>query len=141
MKTYPDLGREHTNDLNEKIKYNSDPPTSGKHYQTPAIWGDYPTPINQIQGVHNLEHGGVLIQYGDRVPRATVEKFRAYYQQDPNAMLLAPYPRLRKRIAITTWTHLMMCTGYDEHALDEVKRLYRYKGPEHFAPNELEPGE
>ena len=49
--------------------WNTVPPTSGPHYEVPAIWGSYDEPVNQAQLVHNLEHGGIAIQFGDEVPR------------------------------------------------------------------------
>src|SRR6476646_4330622 len=61
-------------------KWNTDPPTSGPHYQA--------------QVVHNLEHGGIFIQYGKDVPAATVAQLKAFYDDHLNATLLAPLPRL-----------------------------------------------
>ena len=72
FRTYESEGRQHVNTLDAKVDYKTDPPTSGSHYVVPAVWGIYDRPINQLQSVHNLEHGGVIIQYGDDVPQATV---------------------------------------------------------------------
>ena len=72
FKTYPDLGAKHVQSLDANVKYNSFPPTSGPHYFRPAIWGSYNEPLALVQEVHNLEHGGVIVQYGNRVPQATV---------------------------------------------------------------------
>ena len=47
------------------MNYNSFPPSSGPHFQTPAPWGIYEEPIKQTILVHNLEHGGIVIQYGN----------------------------------------------------------------------------
>ena len=52
------------------MKYKSFPPTSGAHYFQPAIWNAYEAPLVLVQEVHNLEHGGVVIQYGKDVPPA-----------------------------------------------------------------------
>ena len=66
LHTYPSEGRSHITTLNPKppIKYNSFPPTSGKHYYVPAVWGSYDSPVSEYQAIHNLEHGGIVIQYG-----------------------------------------------------------------------------
>jgi hypothetical protein len=127
---YKDLGRNHTQDLSAKIAYNSFPPTSGTHYYIPAVWGNYPTPIAQVQGVHNLEHGGIDIQYGDKVSSADKDAMFAYYDNDPVAILMAPLPRIGTRIAITAWTHLMVCQKWDKGAVDKFRDKYRFKGPE-----------
>lgn len=140
-KTYPDLGARHVDDLNAKVKYNSTPPTSGPHYFAWAVWGSYSEPINQVQSVHNLEHGGLIVQYGDKVPRATVSKLDDFYSTDANGLLMFPNPRLGKKIALTTWTQLMTCTAYDPAAFESFRNTYRYEAPERFPKQSLEPGQ
>ena len=48
----------------------------------------------EIRLVHNLEHGAVILQYGDKVPAAQVQRITAWYQQDANAVVVAPLPKL-----------------------------------------------
>lgn len=134
-------GNRHVTSLDAKVKYKTFPPTSGSHYQVPAIWGAYTTPLVLNQEVHNLEHGGVIIQYGSGVPRATVDQLGGFYQQDPNGLLLAPLPALGNKIALTAWTHLATCTRYDEKAFKGFRDAYRYHGPENFPPSALAPGQ
>ena len=138
--TFPNLGQQHTQNINAKIKYNSFPPTSGMHYLDPARWGNYPTPINQVQGVHNLEHGGIDIQYGNKVSSGDVDKLMAYYDKDPNGILMAPLPALGSKIAATAWQKLLTCTKFDKKALDSFKKNHRYKGPERLPKEALAPG-
>ena len=57
-----------TNPTDTSPKWNTSPPTSGPHNSTPAICGAYTAPLIQAQVVHNLEHGGVFVQYGEDVP-------------------------------------------------------------------------
>ena len=57
------------------------------------------TPLYPAQVVHNLEHGGIFIQYGKDVPQATVDQLKAFYDQHLNGTLLAPLPRLGSKIA------------------------------------------
>src|SRR5438128_6727083 len=69
FKAYPDLGRNHVTSLTANVKYNSFPPTSGPHYFQPALWGFYDSPLaSQVQEVHNLEHGGIVIQWAGVSP-------------------------------------------------------------------------
>ena len=137
---YRDLGRNHTQNINAKIKYDSYPPTSGTHYYDPARWGNYPTPLAPVQEVHNLEHGGIVIQYGNQVSSGDVDKLQSYYDDDPNGILMAPLPGLGKYIAATAWTHVLSCGKFDKSALDKFKKKYRYKGPEKLPKDALEPG-
>lgn len=137
---YKDQGQDHTENIREKIAYNSFPPTSGKHHVDPARWGNYPTPVAQVQAVHNLEHGGIVVQYGDKVPAADLDKLFAWYDKDPNGILMAPLARLGHRVAATAWTHLAVCQKVDAKGLDKFKKKYRYKGPEAIPKEGLEPG-
>ena len=69
-----------------------------------AIWGAYTTPLYPAQVVHNLEHGGIFIQYGQDVPQATVDQLKGFYDQHLNGTLLAPLPKLGSKIALGVWT-------------------------------------
>ena len=93
-----------------KPKWNSYPPSSGRHYFQPVLWGDYSQPVPIIKEVHNLEHGGMIIQYGDKVPKSDVTKINAFWQNDPTAMLVAPLPNLGDKIAL--------------HRVDELGRMH-----------------
>jgi uncharacterized protein DUF3105 len=140
FKTYPNQGRSHVASLTAKVKYNSFPPTSGSHFVTPAIWDVYERPVNEIQAVHNLEHGGIIIQYGSRVPPGTVNQIVQFYRESPNGMLVAPLPRLGNKIALTAWTHLATITSFDKAAFTAFRDAYRGRGPERYPLDALQPG-
>ena len=93
-----------------------------------------------MQGVHNLEHGGIDIQYGNKVSAGDVDKLMSYYDGDPNGILMAPLPALGNKIAATAWQKLLTCTKFDKKALDSFKKSHRYKGPERLPKDALEPG-
>jgi hypothetical protein len=140
-KDFPSMGRQHVQELKPTFEYNSDPPTSGPHFPAPAIWNVYDTPVEDIRLVHNLEHGGVVVEYGDQVPDETVREIVAWYQPDPNGMIIAPRPELGSNIALTAWGHLMTCSeGFDEATFSSFRDDYRFKGPETFPPEALAPG-
>ena len=140
FETFPSEGATHVDDLNAKVEYKSDPPTSGDHYFLPSVWDIYDRPVNQLQAVHNLEHGGIVIQYGDDVPDAAVDQLSEFYREDPNGMLVAPLPRLGDDIALTAWTHLAKCPRFSEEAFTAFRDAYRGKGPERFDVDDLQPG-
>jgi Protein of unknown function (DUF3105) len=145
FKTYPAQPRTpHYTTLPPKhpLKYNSFPPTSGRHYYQWVIWGFYPEAVDEYQAVHNLEHGGIVVQWGNKVPESQVDKIRSWYQQsDGRAILAAPLPRLGNKIALTAWTHLAEGTKFSESAFDEFRDAFRYKGPEKIPPDALNPGQ
>lgn len=140
FKTYPSEGRGHVNSLTAKVTYKTFPPTSGTHYFQPAVWGRYTSPLVLVQEVHNLEHGGVIVQYGDKVPQSTIDRLGAFYDSSPDAMLLAPLPKLGRKIALTAWTELATCTRYDATAFTAFRDAFRGKGPEQFPVSSLTPG-
>jgi Protein of unknown function (DUF3105) len=134
--------------------WNTDPPTSGPHYEVTVIWGSYDQPVNQAQLVHNLEHGGVAIQYGDEVPPATVEQLESFVQENSRGIVLAPYPSLGNQVALGAWVvpnpedapdlgtaYLAKCTAFDEDAFQAFLDAYQFQGPERFPPDSLLPGQ
>jgi Protein of unknown function (DUF3105) len=126
--------------LNYKYHWNSFPATSGPHYAQWVLWGIYNEPVRQIQQIHNLEHGGIVIQYGSKVPRSDVEKITSFYRGDDNAMLVAPFPKLGNKIAVEAWTYLAKCTQFDDKAFTKFRDALRYHGPEPYPPSALQPG-
>jgi hypothetical protein len=151
--------------LPKNFQYNSYPPTSGPHHPRPLVWGEYTDPVPQNQLVHNLEHGGVSVQYGNDVSAATVEKLIAWYRStDPRGIILAPLPDNMKaaplagKIMLGAWTadrqnsddpnskilkqegHLATCSSFDEDAFDDFVDDYRGRGPELFPLDQLQPG-
>jgi Protein of unknown function (DUF3105) len=138
----------HVTSLTVKMPWNTDPPSSGQHYAGWAIWGFYTEPVNPRMVVHNEEHGGVILWWGPKVPSATVDKLRSFYDQQTTGVFGTPYPNLGSKIAITAWTgnparyqtkgyygqgHIAVCPGYDaatEKAFAAFRSAYRGHGPE-----------
>lgn len=108
--------------------YNSNPPTSGPHRE---IFNDTfvsPTPLPKYVQVHLLEHGNVLLQYNctcpdivaalstiateydsKLIPPSQLQPMPADVQNGEEqglAVLVAPYPRMKSKIALTAWTRL-----------------------------------
>jgi hypothetical protein len=156
LKTVPAAVGDHSAklDATSNPKWNTDPPTSGPHYPVPAVYGEYDTPLKTAQVVHNLEHGAVFVLYGPQVPQATVLQLRDFYNEDTRGVLLAPYPKLKDKIALGAWTvpddfepggkngkaYLATCADFDEDAFSSFRDELRFKGPERFPPDSLEPG-
>jgi Protein of unknown function (DUF3105) len=125
------------------------PPSAGAHYGLWAVWGFYRQAVNPRQVVHNEEHGGVIIWWGNKVPASTIDKLRAFYDSSPNGMLGTPYPSLGNKIALTAWTsppsgvgegHLATCSAYSDKAFTAFRDAYRGRGPERYPLDTLTPG-
>ena len=138
--TFAAQGREHVTAPKEGFEYNSFPPTSGPHHPQWALFNIYDRPVQQIRLIHDLEHGGVVVQYGDEVPQGTADQIRQWYLDDPTAKIVAPLPALGDKVALTAWTHLSLCPGFDEAAFNQFFDAYAFQGPERFPADRLQPG-
>jgi len=139
--SYPSMGRNHVLEVKPDFEYNSFPATSGPHYPETAIYNAYGEPVPQIRLLHNLEHGAVIVQYGDKVAPSAVDELIRWYRDDPNGIIVAPLPELGGKFAATAWTQLLTCSqGFDEKAFSDFRDSYRYKGPERFNPDTMAPG-
>jgi|TARA_Y100000031_G_scaffold142188_1_gene171484 hypothetical protein len=110
--------------------YNTTPPTSGWHYEGTARWGIYSQTIPDELQVHNLEHGGILVQYScDDCPElvAQLEGVVKHYR---SKVILATYPDMPQRIALTAWGRIAELSVFDEDTIVSFIEAYRNKGPE-----------
>ena len=116
--------------------YSSKPPTSGWHYgDAVAPWGVSSSPIPDEVQVHNLEHGGIVIQYD--CPSGCpdmVTKLDAIVRSYPSKIVLAPYSGIDHRVALTAWTKLAYLDNVDEPFIRRFIARYKDKGPE-FIPD------
>src|SRR5712691_9861950 len=125
------LGNEHLAAADEKhVPYNSNPPSSGPHLPYIAPWGIHTEPIvNELQ-VHNLEEGGVLIQYN--CPQGCpdlVASLKTIVLRYDRQVILAPYPGMDRRIALTAWTRIDKFDELDEKRI--VRFIEAYRGIDH----------
>jgi len=72
----PIMGQEHISVDAEHEAYNSNPPTSGPHYDTPAHPGFREEAIADENLVHSLEHGLIWIAYHPRIGESAREALR-----------------------------------------------------------------
>lgn len=93
-----------------------------------------------VQVPHNLEHGGVVIHYGDDVDEEALSRLHAFYGKSPNGVVLAPLPELDGRITLTAWTKLATCARFDDKAFAAFRDAFRGRGPERVPVSSLRPG-
>jgi len=137
------------------------PPSGGGHFRLWATWGFYRKPVNPAMVVHNEEHGGVILWWGPKVPKATVDRLESFYDEQPVAMFGTPIAGLGKEIALTAWTadpgwkgdpglayenhhyglgHLAVCPRFDHKAFAAFRDAYRGKSPQGFPLSGDRPG-
>ena len=127
----PDQGNLHVQTQSEPIvAYNSDPPTSGPHLPYIAPWGVHTEPIPKQLQVHNLEDGGVAVQYNCPTPcPELVDKLKGVVQRYDRHVVLAPYPGMKHRITLTAWTRIDGFDEFDEARI--VRFIGRFRGIDH----------
>ena len=138
---YDDPKGPHTPDPDEAIKYKSEPPALGRHYQVPSeddIY-DEEQPVTHV--VHALEHGRVVIWLRPDLPSDQLAQFKALYEEDPYHVLMTPRAELKEPFAVSAWIgdssgHILRCKDVNDSTWDAIrafKETYRDKGPE-FVP-------
>ncbi|HXU90652.1 MAG TPA: DUF3105 domain-containing protein [Methylomirabilota bacterium] len=120
-----DQGNLHVQTVSEPHEaYNSTPPTSGPHLPYIAPWGVHTKPITDELQVHNLEDGGVVVQYNCECPELA-EKLAGIVRKYDRYVILAPYPTMKSRIALTAWTRLETLDDFDAGRIERFIRAYR----------------
>lgn len=121
------------------VAYNSNPPTSGQHYDTPARPGFREKAIPDGNLIHSLEHGLVWVSYNPRIGN----------ESDKLKKITTPLMVVTSRIAndtdiaLAVWGRLdtfnLEDSTIDDNDLqrisDFVKR-YSNKGPERIPPGQ-----
>lgn len=159
VKAYVPGGITHVVSLTKKFPWNTTPPSNGQHYPYWAVWGFYTTAVNPRRVVHNEEHGGVILWWGPKVPKSTVSKLAALYNESPVGMFGTPFSELGSKVAISAWTgnpatyqrngdfgkgHLAICPKYTpaaEAAFVTFRDTFRGHGPEGIPLSSDEPGD
>ena len=132
----PDDGRGHV-PLCEPGNYSSAPPTSGCHLDPPAQWGVYASPQDEVQLIHNLEHGGIVIWYQpdavDAGDVAALTDFVSAQLRDVHyKFIVSPWdgPDFGHPIAVTAWRQLLYLDGVDLDAIRGFADEHYGRAPE-----------
>lgn len=131
---FPIQGQQHIEASQTHPVYNSDPPTSGWHYDTPLASGFHEQPVADEQVVHNLEHGHVVISYGcaklidctsaKTQIRQLVERYRNW------KVTAVPRQNADAALALTAWGWLDKLDNFDEARITAFINARRDRGPE-----------
>jgi hypothetical protein len=131
--------------------YNSNPPTSGPHVRWVAPWGVHTVPIPLEVQVHNLEDGGVVVQYNCPAPcpdliakldaltkrpeLLAIPRARVNAQGPPAIRLVvAPFPMMKSAIALTAWGRIETLDHYDDASI--MRFIKAYIGIDHHPATE-----
>ena len=127
---YPILGRNHIAD-GSTASYNSNPPTSGDHYASPAPARFYDRELPDEQLVHNLEHGHVWIAYKPDLPAETIDSLNNFAGGN---VVVTPRSKNDTDIAIAAWGRLdkfnIEVGIIDQQRIKDFISRYKNRGPE-----------
>lgn len=112
--------------------YNSNPPTSGPRLSGLAAWGFHRIPVPLELQVHNLEHGGILIQYNCPQDCPELVSRLQEFVEGRDQTLVAPYPFIESRLVLTAWGRLLALDEFDAARMEEF--VQAYSGKDHHAP-------
>jgi hypothetical protein len=127
---YPIVSRNHINPgTPPSIPYNSNPPTSGDHYPSPAPCGNYDTTQPDGTMIHNLEHGGIWISYKSSVDANTKAQLKDFANRFSN-VIVEPRDADDSNIAVASWGYLLKLSSYDESQIIGFINAHINKGPE-----------
>jgi len=142
LSTVKASSREHTTSLSKRVKYSTNPPTSGRHYQIPAQDGIYGDPPQDEELVHGMEHGRVIFWVKPSASKDVRANIRALVEDDPYQMFLVPRANMPDELAATAWDadpapngtgELMTCAKVDDKTYDALAAFrdeHRSQGPE-----------
>lgn len=131
-KTLGDLGNQHIETPSTPHKqYNSSPPTSGPHVPNITNWGTHKEEIADEILVHNLEDGGVIIQYHpEKVLEEQVNELEDIMNSSRRKhVVLVPYSKMDHKIALTAWTKLLVLDFVDKEKI--LRFIKKYEGIDH----------
>jgi uncharacterized protein DUF3105 len=132
----PIEGRTHTT---EKVKYKTNPPSSGNHNPIPAADGAYGTAPPTEKLVHELEHGRIILQYDPKkVSTRRIGELKGLFEEDSYHLVLTPNATgMPYAVAAAAWGHIAGCKKFTDASSFDVLRAFREryqdKGPE-FVP-------
>lgn len=142
LQTKKGTARGHTTSLSDRVKYNTNPPTTGRHYEIPAQDGIYGEAPQDEQLVHNMEHGRVIIWVKPSLPSKQRADIRAMVEDDAYQMVLVPRRNMPYAVAATAWDadpapngtgELLLCNDVNDKTFDALQAFrdeHRSQGPE-----------
>ena len=134
--------QDHTTSLDERVDYDTNPPSSGRHYQIPAEDGAYSEAPSDEELVHGLEHGRVVIWFKPSLTREQRADLKALYDEDTYQMFLVPRRNMPYAVAATAWNgdpppngrgQLLLCNEFTPEIFDALRAFrdeHRSRGPE-----------
>ena len=134
IEEFPELSRDHIQEGSEHEPYNSEPPTSGPHYASPAEAQFFESPVEPERVVHNLEHGQIVIWYQSDLPESTIDSLQEMVEDAAPFVLATPYSGAEQPIVYTAWQNSLGCEQPSTAVLENFRERFQGQGPEKVVP-------
>lgn len=137
------MGADHIDRTRSFTGYNTNPPTSGPHWdvmsspRVPVECGFHDQQLRDERTVHNLEHGHIVISYNISDEAKSAALFDAVRDLPSwsRFVVVQPYAQLPQgQIAITAWEWLQKFDEVDPEGLKKFYDAHRGQGPEGSIP-------
>ena len=132
IEKFSDLGNRHIESVGSiHESYNSNPPTSGPHVGKISPWGISEEIIPDEVQVHNLEDGGIIVQYHpDKLPKDEWNHLEDTVMRiGRRHVIIAPRYDMDHTVALTAWRHLLSLESVDEERIRSF--IETYEGIDH----------
>jgi hypothetical protein len=142
LRSFRAKSRDHAEDPDERVRYDSNPPSEGRHFQEPAADGAYAQAPPDSALVHTLEHGRVIVWFKPSLARDARANLKALFDEDDYHIVLVPRRNMDYEVAATAWNaepeplgvgRLLGCGRYSEQVFDALRAFteeHRDNGPE-----------
>ncbi len=119
-----DLGRTHV-PIGTEVKYNSNPPSSGPHYEVWIKAGFYDAPRDDRNLVHSLEHGYVIISYNCTYKPQSFFPIKEAFAQDLTGQMSESTESASPSGTLPPEFNSASC----QDLISQIKQIYDDKGP------------
>jgi uncharacterized protein DUF3105 len=143
MRSFKAKSRNHITDPNQGVRYDSNPPTEGRHYEIPANDGAYSRAPPDTALVHSLEHGRIVIWFKPSLPKDVRADLKALFDDEGGyQLLLVPRANMPYQVAASAWGRdpvplgtgfLLGCARAGDRTFDALRAFieeHRGNGPE-----------
>jgi Protein of unknown function (DUF3105) len=143
LESFRSDSRDHTASVDERVRYRTNPPAAGRHYQFPADDGEYSEAPTDSELVHSQEHGRVVIWFKPSLPESDRADLKALFDKEKGyQLLLVPRRNMPYAVAATAWSadpeplgtgRLLGCKTLTNETWDALQNFiqeHRGNGPE-----------
>jgi hypothetical protein len=134
---HANLGQKHIAAGAQHEAYNSNPPSSGSHYTSPAPWGIKDSELPDETLIHNLEHGGIEVAYKPDLPQAQIDQLKKIVAALPASgkfnetkAVLVPRAANERAIELGAWTYTLSLDAVEQGKIIDFYNGHLDKGPE-----------